>query len=299
MRMYVQKNITYHKILLISIALLFGCVFGMTALSTQVEAAVKTGKALDNQAKQECNKDKNGKVSSNTCIWAYKKAYTSQNVSCSVSSLPSWAKSTDQSKLFAARVSCESGNKLGKAAKQKDIPKNNNKSDDGKKQIQKDIEKYKKDCKNYNPKTDKKNTTCKKIRQRLIDNGKCNLGNGKANNNQLNRCEQKINNAVRAAESARLKIGTKQDKVNLDPVEKIGVKNPGEGTINNIVNIVFGIAGSLAVLFVVIGGMRYVISRGDPQATAQAKNTILYALIGLIVTIFAFSIVRFVISRLT
>lgn len=66
------------------------------------------------------------------------------------------------------------------------------------------------------------------------------------------------------------------------------------GQIDTIVNIVFSIAGGLALLFVIIGGLRYVISRGDPQSTAQAKNTILFALVGLIVTIMAYAIVRFV-----
>lgn len=278
----------YRKLAYSGIALIFFCIFSLSITSLTTEAAVKTGKALNTQARQACNKDNNGKLKTNTCITAYRSAYTkNKDFPCQFS---------DQSE----RAACNVGNRLGKAAKQKDTPKKARKqADDGKKQIQKDIEKYKKDCPKYNPKTDKKNTTCKKIRQRLIDNGKCNLGNGKPNDNQLNRCEQKINNAVRAAEAARLGAGAKQSAVELDPIKKIGVANPGEGTINSIVNIVFGIAGSLAVLFVVIGGMRYVISRGDPQATAQAKNTILYALIGLIVTIFAFTIVRFVISRLT
>lgn len=68
-------------------------------------------------------------------------------------------------------------------------------------------------------------------------------------------------------------------------------------SITIIVNIVFGIAGSLALLFIVIGSLRYIISRGDPQATAQAKNTIIYALVGLIVTALAYSIVGFVVRN--
>jgi len=67
-------------------------------------------------------------------------------------------------------------------------------------------------------------------------------------------------------------------------------------SIEVILNIVFGIAGGLALIFVVIGGLRYILSQGDPNATAQAKNTILYALVGLVVTVCAYAIVRFIVS---
>lgn len=67
--------------------------------------------------------------------------------------------------------------------------------------------------------------------------------------------------------------------------------------LDNMANIAFGIAGSLAMLFTVIGGVRYIMSQGDPQKVSQAKNTILYAVIGLVVTISAFAIVKFILSR--
>lgn len=68
-------------------------------------------------------------------------------------------------------------------------------------------------------------------------------------------------------------------------------------TIRTIVSIVFGIAGALALLFIVIGGLRYILSAGNPEAASQAKNTILYALVGLIITMAAYGIVAFVISK--
>lgn len=68
------------------------------------------------------------------------------------------------------------------------------------------------------------------------------------------------------------------------------------GTLQLILQIVFGIAGSIALLVITIAGFRYVVSRGDPNAVAQAKNAILYAIIGLLVAIAAFSIVTFVIG---
>jgi hypothetical protein len=56
--------------------------------------------------------------------------------------------------------------------------------------------------------------------------------------------------------------------------------------------------GILAVLMVVIGAIRYAASRGEPDQVATAKNTIIYALVGLIIAMFALVIVRFVTGRL-
>jgi hypothetical protein len=66
--------------------------------------------------------------------------------------------------------------------------------------------------------------------------------------------------------------------------------------ISNALNIVFAFSASIAVLIIVISGFRYIVAHGDPNATAQAKNGILYALIGLIVVMAAYSIVTFVVK---
>lgn len=71
----------------------------------------------------------------------------------------------------------------------------------------------------------------------------------------------------------------------------------GAPQIKTIISVVLGIVGALSLLFVTIGGFRYVLSQGDPQATSKAKDTILYALIGLLVTALAQAIVTFVIGR--
>lgn len=57
---------------------------------------------------------------------------------------------------------------------------------------------------------------------------------------------------------------------------------------------VFMVLGGIAVIMVVVGGLRYAISGGDPGAVKSAKNTILYAVIGLIVAVSASAIVLFV-----
>lgn len=74
--------------------------------------------------------------------------------------------------------------------------------------------------------------------------------------------------------------------------------NTGPNRVQIILSVVFGIIGALSLLFVTIGGFRYVASQGDPQAAARAKGTIMYALVGLVVSICAVAIVTFVMGRL-
>lgn len=76
--------------------------------------------------------------------------------------------------------------------------------------------------------------------------------------------------------------------------------NPGQ--INLIllavVEIMLRIAGLVAVGFVIYGGYRYILSQGEPEHTNAARDTIINALIGLVITIFATVIVTFVFRNL-
>lgn len=65
-----------------------------------------------------------------------------------------------------------------------------------------------------------------------------------------------------------------------------------------IVSGVIAVLGTVAVVFIVIGGINYMTSQGDPSKTKKAKDTILYAVIGLIICALAFAIVNFVISNI-
>lgn len=71
----------------------------------------------------------------------------------------------------------------------------------------------------------------------------------------------------------------------------------GEDNLQLALQLVFGLAGAIAFIIVVLGGLKYALSQGNPQETAKAKNTILYAVIGLVICVTAFSIVRFVIAE--
>jgi len=70
-----------------------------------------------------------------------------------------------------------------------------------------------------------------------------------------------------------------------------------ENLLKTGLTITFTIMGAIAVMMVVIGAIKYGSSQGDPSAISSAKNTILYAIIGLVVSIFAVSIVSFVVGR--
>lgn len=71
------------------------------------------------------------------------------------------------------------------------------------------------------------------------------------------------------------------------------------GLIPSVLNIVNGllvVAGIAASIYLVVGGVRYITSQGEEGETEKAKNTILYALIGLIVIALSAAIVNFIIN---
>lgn len=70
------------------------------------------------------------------------------------------------------------------------------------------------------------------------------------------------------------------------------------GILARVATILAVIVGVACVIVIIIGGIRYVLSGGDSQQTASAKNTILYAIIGLVITISARSILLFVLRRI-
>jgi magnesium-transporting ATPase (P-type) len=69
-----------------------------------------------------------------------------------------------------------------------------------------------------------------------------------------------------------------------------------EDGIKDIVNVLLFILGAIAVIMIIIGGIRYTTSNGDASNIKAAKDTILYAVIGLIVAILAYAIVNFVVG---
>ena len=68
------------------------------------------------------------------------------------------------------------------------------------------------------------------------------------------------------------------------------------GVFTTITNVLLLLIGAVAVIMLIIGGIRYTISGGDSAAVTSAKNTILYAIVGIVVAILAYAIVNFVIT---
>ena len=87
----------------------------------------------------------------------------------------------------------------------------------------------------------------------------------------------------------------KPDDLNTLPQPNV---SSGADAISKVLQLVFGIAGAAALIIIMIGALKYVTSQGNPQETNKAKDTILYAVIGLVICIMAFAIVTFVVSNL-
>ena len=70
------------------------------------------------------------------------------------------------------------------------------------------------------------------------------------------------------------------------------------GIFKQITNTILYIVGIIAVIMLILGGVKYLTSGGDSKKVTDAKNTVLYAIIGLVVCFLSFAIVNFVISAL-
>lgn len=68
------------------------------------------------------------------------------------------------------------------------------------------------------------------------------------------------------------------------------------GIFRTITNVLLFLIGAISVIMLIIGGIRYVVSGGDSTAVQNAKNTILYAIVGVVVAILAYAVVNFVIT---
>jgi hypothetical protein len=71
-----------------------------------------------------------------------------------------------------------------------------------------------------------------------------------------------------------------------------------EGGILSVTNAILALVGIVAVLFLIIGGFRYVTASGNPEQIEGAKKTIMYAVVGLIVVILAYAIVNYIIGKI-
>ena len=69
---------------------------------------------------------------------------------------------------------------------------------------------------------------------------------------------------------------------------------PFSSQLAAVINVLLALASTVAVIFIIIGGYRYITSVGSPEEEKNAKRMIWYAVIGLVIIILSFAIVNFV-----
>jgi hypothetical protein len=80
--------------------------------------------------------------------------------------------------------------------------------------------------------------------------------------------------------------------------EQVGIpENSAESVLTNVVDVVYFFFAIAAVISIIFSGILYVVSNGDSSKITQAKNGILYGVIGLVISFMAFVITGFIIGR--
>ena len=94
-----------------------------------------------------------------------------------------------------------------------------------------------------------------------------------------------------------------------DPASQItsGINSTSDNTgtttslssvFKTVVNVLLFVIGAVSVVMLIVGGIRYTLSAGNSSAVTAAKNTIMYAIIGLVVAFLAYAIVNWVLGAL-
>lgn len=90
--------------------------------------------------------------------------------------------------------------------------------------------------------------------------------------------------------AVKLDVGTGDGQVNIS-------NTSADKVLANGLNLVYFLAGLVAVIIIIIGGITYATSSGDSGKVTKAKNMILYAVVGLVIVLSAFAITNFVSGR--
>ena len=75
-----------------------------------------------------------------------------------------------------------------------------------------------------------------------------------------------------------------------------GGQAPLNNTISKLINILSAVVGFVAVIMIIVAGFKYITSNGDANGIASAKNTVIYAIVGLLLVAMSQVIVRFVLN---
>ena len=98
-----------------------------------------------------------------------------------------------------------------------------------------------------------------------------------------------------AGAQSSIQSGVDSAKGNGQPVQLFGV----DGIFTTATNMLLFIIGALSVIMIIVGGIRYVVSGGNSSQVTAAKNTILYAIVGLVVAFLAYAAINFLLGSLT
>lgn len=71
-----------------------------------------------------------------------------------------------------------------------------------------------------------------------------------------------------------------------------------DGLLTNVINLLLFIIGIVSLIMIIVGGFKYTTSAGDSSQLSNAKDTILYAVVGLVIAIMSFAIVNWVVGRI-
>ena len=71
------------------------------------------------------------------------------------------------------------------------------------------------------------------------------------------------------------------------------------GIVNTVITVFSWVVGVVSVIMIIVGGFKYVTSGGESSGVTSAKNTILYAIVGLIIVAISQVVVKFVLSNAT
>lgn len=100
--------------------------------------------------------------------------------------------------------------------------------------------------------------------------------------------------SIAPASAMTLQEGAEAARCDGCPADLFGDK----GVFKQVTNTILYIVGIIAVIMLIVGGIKYVVSGGDSKKVTDAKNTVLYAIIGLVISFLAFAIVNFVVAAL-
>ncbi len=98
-----------------------------------------------------------------------------------------------------------------------------------------------------------------------------------------------------AGAQSPLQNGVDSAKGSGQPVQLFGA----DGIFTTATNMLLFIIGALSVIMIIVGGIRYVVSGGNSAQVTAAKNTILYAIVGLVVAFLAYAAINFLLGSLT